>query len=351
MNVASLEAPVPMVLATLRGEEPLAGRPVSPRWRLSLAIALLLAILMHLGLVWLGIYLARHQSRPPMTTAIPITLVAQPPPAPKAIEPPKPAPKPRPPEPKPPEPKPPPAVPVPPPPPETPPEFRQSGPNERTTTAHPKELPPSQAAPAPAPIPGPTPEKPPSTEKTPAPGKPAPPKPAKAQAEATPKPPKAPPPEAALGPNGFSVPPAKVGPTAQAKAQPEPAPRKPGQLSFVTPDAPGMGLDSAPTSAVTFDSSEMSGDPYLNMLRDRVAKYLPNQGEDSVGLTGRAIYLVALNRNGQLAFVQLLKSSGMDRIDQLGETAIRRAAPMPPVPRDFPGDPVRLTASLVIGSF
>jgi hypothetical protein len=29
----------------------------------------------------------------------------------------------------------------------------------------------------------------------------------------------------------------------------------------------------------------------------------------------------------------------------------RSAGPMPPVPRDFPGDPVLLTASLSIGSF
>ena len=50
MSAASLEAPLPMVLATLRGEEPLAGRPAPARWRLNLAVALMLAILMHLGL-------------------------------------------------------------------------------------------------------------------------------------------------------------------------------------------------------------------------------------------------------------------------------------------------------------
>jgi protein TonB len=355
MSAVSLEAPVPMVLATLRGEEPPAGRPSPVGWRFRLAVALLLAILLHLGMVWLGIFLAQRQPRPVVATAIPVTLVMQPPPAARPIAPP---PKPKPevkPEVKP-APQPPP-VPMPETPPPEQPAFRESGPDQRTTTSRPKELPapPSPPALTPAPVP----RQPPAAEPTPAspkPAKPTPParKPAAATAEAPPKPAKvAPPPLVTnLGPNGFSVPPAKAKPAAEPKPQEAAAEsHRPGQLSLLAPEMPGIDT-AAPAGAVTIDSADMSGDPYLNMLRDRVAKYLPRQNEDSVGLTGRAVYVVALRRSGQLASVQIVKHSGIDRIDLLGEAAIRRAAPMPPVPRDFPGDPVvYFTASLSIGSF
>jgi len=101
--------------------------------------------------------------------------------------------------------------------------------------------------------------------------------------------------------------------------------------------------------ATSETAPQETGDPYLNMLRDRVARYLPKQDEGSVRL--RVIYVVGLCRNGQLASIQLRRSSGIDRIDQLGDKAIRRASPMPPVPRDFPGDSVvYFTASLSIGT-
>src|SRR5262249_30178390 len=93
MSVATLDASVPMGLAPLRGED-LAGRPAPEPWRLTLALALLLAILLHLGLIWLGIYLAHQKPRVQTAMAIPITLVAQPPPAPRALAPPPPKPKP-----------------------------------------------------------------------------------------------------------------------------------------------------------------------------------------------------------------------------------------------------------------
>jgi hypothetical protein len=117
-----------------------------------------------------------------------------------------------------------------------------------------------------------------------------------------------------------TAPPSQAGSTAQQEAAPEQRP-----------------------------TAQEAGDPYLTLLRDRVAKYLPAHDEGSVKRS--ATYLVGLHRDGSLAFIQLLRSSGIDRIDQLGEATIRRASPMPPVPRDFPGDPVvRLTARLEISS-
>ena len=88
---------------------------------------------------------------------------------------------------------------------------------------------------------------------------------------------------------------------------------------------------------------QKAGDPYLDMLRDRVVKYLPKQGEDSSKRTSTVTYIVGLYRDGRLASVQVARHSGDDRAAMIGEAAIRRALRMPPmlpVPDDYPGNPV-----------
>ena len=130
-------------------------------------------------------------------------------------------------------------------------------------------------------------------------------------------------------------------PVAATGQSPAPVAAPPSQAGSTTQQNPPP--ERQPTA-------QEAGDPYLNLLRDRVNKYLPAHDEGSV--KQRVIYLVALHRDGSLAFVQILRSSGIERIDMIGEAAIRRASPMPPVPHDFPGDPVvRLTARLEISSF
>ena len=100
-------------------------------------------------------------------------------------------------------------------------------------------------------------------------------------------------------------------------------------------------------------AQQKAGDPYLNMLRDRVVKYLPKQGENSAKLT--VTFVVGLYRDGRLASIEVKRTSGSDRIDMVGESAIRRALLMPPilpVPDDFPGDPVvYFTAQFSVPSF
>ena len=109
----------------------------------------------------------------------------------------------------------------------------------------------------------------------------------------------------------------------------------------------------APTVVEKQPAKPEKGDPYLNQLRDRVHKYLPKEGEKSTELT--ATYVVGLYRDGRLASVEIRRSSGNDRIDSVGVSAIRRGLLMPPmlpVPDDFPGDPVVFfNAELSIGSF
>ena len=114
--------------------------------------------------------------------------------------------------------------------------------------------------------------------------------------------------------------------------------------AFVYTDAASCGFPAADKAV---------GDPYLNMLRDRVVKYLPKQDENSAKLT--VTYVVGLYRDGRLASIQIKKHSGNDRIDMVGEWAIRKALLMPPmlpVPDDFPGDPVvYITAQFSVPSF
>jgi hypothetical protein len=106
----------------------------------------------------------------------------------------------------------------------------------------------------------------------------------------------------------------------------------------------------APVGVEKQPAQPAAGDPYLNMLRDRVVKYLPKQDGNWAKQT--VTYVVGLYRDGRLASIQIKRRSGNDRIDLVGESAIRRASPMPPVPPDFPGDPVVFfTAQLSISSF
>jgi TonB family protein len=339
MTATTLDAAQRMAMSAPHGEPPLAGRP-GPPWRLAMFLALLLAILLHIGGLWLIVEGPHWAGRPPPRMAIPVSIVMQPPPVEKKAPPPRPpAPKPVEPKPKPPE-----VKPVPPPPPPPPPEpqtdLRQSGPDQRTTVLRddmekakggpspgPKAAPPPEPT-APAQPPRPAPQKPPNAKRpTPAPTN-APPRPVPSRQ-----------PQAQLGPNGFQVP---ARPQQQAYA-PQARSRNPYDLA--APDVTGgVGDDTG------FSGEGLTGDPYLNLLRDRVLRNLPKDNDLAPNRT--VIVIVEINRNGTFAGYSIRVSSGQERLDRMALMAVQRAAPMPPVPPDFPGgDPIVLTGRLSIPSF
>lgn len=91
------------------------------------------------------------------------------------------------------------------------------------------------------------------------------------------------------------------------------------------------------------------GDPYLNALRDKIIAHIvyPPGSESRRGV---ARYQAIITRNGQLAHVELVKSSGHRDLDQVGLRAIRTAAPFKRLPGGIPGDRAVIEISLRLGS-
>jgi len=64
-------------------------------------------------------------------------------------------------------------------------------------------------------------------------------------------------------------------------------------------------------------------------------------GKQGIVVTG-----VTLRRNGELVSARVLRTSGNQLIDDSVIDAIRRAAPFPPPPANFEGDPVEIVVTL-----
>jgi protein TonB len=57
---------------------------------------------------------------------------------------------------------------------------------------------------------------------------------------------------------------------------------------------------------------------------------------------------MVVDRGGRLLTLQLSKSSGAPVLDDTGAEMIRRAAPLPPVPPEIPGEAVELEVALAL---
>jgi protein TonB len=58
------------------------------------------------------------------------------------------------------------------------------------------------------------------------------------------------------------------------------------------------------------------------------------------GLGGRADVLIIMRRDGQVIAVHTERSSGVPALDREGVERVWRAQPLPPLPREIPGDTV-----------
>jgi TonB family protein len=96
---------------------------------------------------------------------------------------------------------------------------------------------------------------------------------------------------------------------------------------------------------------DLRGDPYLNRLRDLIARHwIVPKAASKLGLPleGVAVYTIIIDPRGNLKSVALKRSSGVPVLDEAGERMLREAAPFPPPPPDFPGTdwPIVWTVSL-----
>jgi TonB family protein len=272
-------------------EDPVEHAARDRRTARRLAIAMGLAILLHLLVVAVTVIAPDWWRRAEPPKAIPITLVAEPPPPPP---PPPPAEKPAPPPPAPP------AVP-----------YARSGPDEKMASKTPEP-------PQPEPTPMPSASEP-APETAPQPTT-APPKPA--------EPPARQPPVPALQ-AARQVP----------KPLPPPKPATPKATPRTRPKVVVGGLPPG--------ERDMVGDTYLNLVTAKIlAHYHYPFGAD--GLIGSAVFYMTLARDGDIADVQLAQSSGNAAIDLYAEEVIRRSAPVPPLPPMYPGPTLRLNVFIVV---
>ncbi|HEX3500068.1 MAG TPA: energy transducer TonB [Stellaceae bacterium] len=266
-------------------------------------LAVLAAIALHLAVfLWL-FHPWRSAADKPPPASLPVTLVFEPPPEPKPEPKPQPKPQPAPAQQK------------------APPQGwdRASGP-EAQTTAPPsepdevkKEEKPEAAAPAPAP---------PAEDVAP----PPPPAPAVITEPPTPPKPRPEPPR----------------PAAQPKDE-KPLPHP--QSNTATALHPRTSPDR-----VRPGERRMAGDPYLNAISRELDKhrFYPDLARP-LGLRGVARFVVVVDRRGKLIAMQLIQSSGSELLDRAAEKAIRDTLPFPPVPADYPDDPVEITMEIPNG--
>lgn len=267
------------------------------RFAVVAAAALHLAVFLWLFHPW------RSDSEKTPPTAMPVTLVFEPPPQPKPEPKPQPVPQPK---------------PAPPAPPPQNTFDRSSGPDAETS-APPSEIDdvenkekPAEAAPAPAP---------PADEVAPP-----------------------PPPAPAL----HTEPPTPVKPKPEP---PRPAARPKDEKPLPHPQTNTATALNPRTSPHHFAPGEKrSGDPYLNAIDAEIKRhrYYPELARP-LGLTGVARFAVVIDRQGRLVALELFQSSGSDLLDRAGEKALRDTLPFPPVPADYRGDLIEIIMGIYIG--
>jgi protein TonB len=90
-----------------------------------------------------------------------------------------------------------------------------------------------------------------------------------------------------------------------------------------------------------------SGDKYLNEVKAEIERnrFYPAPAR-ALGLTGRAVLGMIVDRSGHLLGIKLRKSTGVGILDRAAEEIVRKSAPLPPLPADYPGDAVEIEVAL-----
>jgi protein TonB len=158
-------------------------------------------------------------------------------------------------------------------------------------------------------------------------------------------------PERAAG----ETPSAKPLPAPAESSKPKSKPRKeiaraePVTKEAPKPQAPSLAPPLRRLNIQVGDKNE-SGDPYLNRLLQLIEAhriYPRITGQFGLLVEGVPVYVLILNRDGAIARLGLMRSSGNPSLDQVGATMIQQSAPLPPPPANIPeGTPLELTLPL-----
>lgn len=106
----------------------------------------------------------------------------------------------------------------------------------------------------------------------------------------------------------------------------------------------GGGRGTAPVSLNTKDPAYIS---YFNRIKQAIEQnWEYPELALRYGLQGRLSLEFAVNANGQLEHVRIVRSSGSQLLDDEAQRAIKAAAPFPPIPPWIKGTPLSISASM-----
>ena len=221
----------------------------------------------------------------------------------------------------------------------------------------PEPVPPKKAPEPPAPRPkiaeAPPPKAPPAAKAPAPPPRPAP-EPPRQVAKAEPPPPEPPEPRPAARPSEPAPP--SPQPAEAAKPQPAPAtpaPASPGdgsntQTALARPPTPappsifrqpggGGGLrggrGGVEGEPIPLDTPEPRYQDYFNKIREKIkANWIYPREAGDRGIQGDLLIEFHIAKDGQLAYLDLRRSSGEEILDRFAMNAVRLAQPFPPVP-------------------
>jgi periplasmic protein TonB len=159
------------------------------------------------------------------------------------------------------------------------------------------------------------------------------------------------------------------GPEAAPKPEPKPAPDlalAPASTKRVTPIAPlrhkpvvkeaKRAIAPEPRKHVSINRAPgekwLDGDHYLNRVQAMIEqhRFYPANAIGSLGLhlQGVAVYAFMLSPAGTITAIRLEHTSGSQVLDDAARAMIERAAPFPPLPRDFPQSGTVLTVEIPV---
>jgi periplasmic protein TonB len=154
--------------------------------------------------------------------------------------------------------------------------------------------------------------------------------------EAAPKPEPKRVPTAALAP----APPKPVSPTPSVRHEPV----KEAKRELAPEPRKHVSIDRAP------GEKWLEGDPYLNRVQAMIERhrFYPANAIGPLGLRlqGVAVYAFMVSPAGTIKAIRLERSSGSQVLDDAARAMIERAAPFPPLPRDFPQDGAVFTVAI-----
>lgn len=129
----------------------------------------------------------------------------------------------------------------------------------------------------------------------------------------------------------------KTEPPPPSKPKTPPAPKKktpPPENNAITPKSVARKLAvSAPRKPVRSAAEVKEEQRYLAALRARIEqkKFYPRPSRRR-GETGRVIVRFAIQKNGELADLTVVRSSGIARLDEAALKTLRRITPFKPIP-------------------